>query len=158
MVTETFRTLDEHLSRSECDSSDWADGLGSTVARELLEKFEDEEWRRLADEWRNREVQWRACLVGSLHPHYGETAQEMLISALEDSDPEVAFLALSGVAFHCGVSDCADGVFEDGDILHARFRRRVSCTDGIREKIRFASEGCAPFLQPRFDLLLKLVS
>jgi hypothetical protein len=158
MFNENFQKFDAHLSEADFDSQDWNDGLGREVAVELLAKFEIEDWSHLSGKWAKKERLWRGCLVSSLSPDLGEDAQNILISAMKDSDPEVAFLALDLISFYCGINDGSDGPFEDSNILNQEFRVRVLNTNRINEKIHGISKMCAPFLQARFNLLSKVLS
>ena len=88
----------------------------------------------------------------------GSRAQDLLLSALGDPDPEVAFLALDLVSFYCGVNDGSGGPFEDQAILNKGFKAQVRNTSGIIDSIRNISNECLPAFQARFNLLTKVLT
>lgn len=74
-----------------------------------------------------------------------------------DQDAEVSFLAVSGIAFHCGVNDAAEGPFIDLEIQDPSFVQRARAAAGLADQTRRVRAFCAPQFQRRFDLLAKLL-
>src|SRR4051794_4210065 len=105
--------FDAFLQRSDSDSMEWADGGGAEEAGEMLAALPQPEWPQLKSLCLNRGAAWRACLASILHPRQGELAEHLMLNLAWDQDAEVAFLAVSGIAFYCGVNDSAKAPFVD---------------------------------------------
>lgn len=139
----TLQRLDEHLEASEPDSMEWADGLGATRAAELLAALADEEWAGIAGLSAQRSADWRRLLAEVLEPGSGEQAQELLLALSADADEEVAFAALTKIAFHCGVNAKAEGAFVDAGILDEAFWARCRAHEGLVARAERAAQGCS---------------
>lgn len=117
--------LDALLEKSDLDSSDWAE-YEYKDGEALLAKLNAEDRAVLFRSAKVRPANWRGCLISILHPLNADERNELL-GAVEDSDDEVAYSALSRIYFFCGFIDSEKkGVLEDS-------RCRV---DGLRERVR----------------------
>ena len=155
---ESVAKFDELLQRSDSDSSTWTDGGDAWEAEGMLATLTQEEWLHVKDLCSNRDARWRACLASILRPQQGELAKRLMLDLAWDQDPEVAFLAVSGIAFYCGVNDSAKGAFFDSKIRNASFTSLAKTTDGLKDQIDAVSAYCHPQIQQRFELLAKLLS
>jgi hypothetical protein len=135
----------------------WADGGGAEEAEEMLMALSQQDWPQLKSLCSNRGAAWRACLASILRPQQGELAEHLLLDLAWDQEAEVAFLAMSGIAFYCGVNDSAIGPFIDLKIRNSSFFALAKATMGLREQIRRASAFCHPRFQRRFGLLTDLL-
>ena len=88
----------------------------------------------------------RTCLDPSL----GEAAQDLMLELALDADEEVAFAAMGGVAFHCGVN-CGAEPFLDRKIEKPGFLAKARAKVGLRE--RASQIDSDPGFQARFALL-----
>ena len=150
--------LDRHLQQSEYDSQDWADGHGAELAAEALAELSQEEWDALQRMVSARAANWRACLASVLRPQLGEGASKLLIQLSADSEIDVAFTALRGVAFYCGVNHSASGPFLSARTVVPEFLKQAKETDVLLENIQRVSVQCHPYLQRELDLLVGVVA
>ena len=155
---DPYAKFDRHVSRHDADTQLWADGGGAEEAEEHLANFQDEDWQTLRAAYPDKDRLWRGCLACALKPHMGARAQDILIAMIDEPDPEVAFDALRSTAFYCGVNANADGHFVDSAIVHPDFLERVKSANGIVDKIRSVSVGCAPYFVEKFRLLEKVIA
>jgi hypothetical protein len=132
---------------------EWADGGGAEEASGLAEALVDQDWSTLELLCTRREAKWRACLASILCPRQGEQAEEMLLSLTSDKDAEVAFLAVLGVAFYCGINSSANGPFIDPKIRVQSLFLRARNMTGLADRVRKVGTSCAPQFQKQFELL-----
>lgn len=156
-MSSSIEKLDEHLQRSDSDSAAWADGGGAEEAKEFLTALPRSEWARLESLCLTRGARWRACLATILHPGQGEFAAHLLLNLAWDADDEVAFLAVSGIAFHCGVDDSAAGPFTDSKIRDHAFLSAAQAHIGLPRQVRRVGALCHPRIQRRFEMLVRLL-
>lgn len=149
----TTVNFDDFLQKSDADSMQWADGGGAEEAEEVLATFSQEDWSQIKALYSRRGARWRGCLATILRPQQGEVAARLMLDLAWDQDPEVAFLAVSHIAFYCGVNDSADGPFIDLKIRQPSFLSLVKTTKGLPDQIRKVSAACHPRFQRRFELL-----
>ena len=149
--------FDAFLQRSDLDSMDWADGGGAEEAGEMLAALPLQEWPQLKSLCSKRGATWRACLASILHPRQGEPAEHLILHLALDQDSEVAFRAVSGIAFNCGVNDSAKGPFLDLKIRNASFVSLAKLAEGLADQVRRVSASCDPHFQRRFEVLAKLL-
>ncbi|WP_198414867.1 hypothetical protein [Piscinibacter terrae] len=145
--------LDTLLQRSDSDSMRWADGGDAEIAEEMLASLPKEDWLRVKDLCSSRDSQWRACLASILRPQQGEFAQRLLLDLAWDQELEVAFLAVSGIAFYCGVNDGRQGPFIDLKTRNPTFLSRAKSAADLVVQVRKVSALCYPTIQARFELL-----
>jgi hypothetical protein len=149
--------FDAFLHRFNCDQTAWADGGGAEEAREMLAELSPNEWSQLNSLCSSRGTAWRACLASILHPRQGKGAEQLMLDLACDQDAEVSFLAVSGIAFHCGVNDSAEGPFTDLEIQDPSFLQLARVGAGLVDQIHRVRASCAPHFQRRLDLLVKLL-
>ena len=150
--------LDQHLQQSQYDSQDWAGGLGAELAVETIAELSQEEWGALQRMVPARAANWRACLASVLRPQLGEGASKLLIQLSADQEIDVAFAALRGVAFYCGVNHSASGPFLSARTVVPEFLQLAKETDGLSENIKRVSAQCHPYFQRELGLLVGVLT
>jgi hypothetical protein len=146
-------SLDHLLSESDADSMDWSDGSGHEVVSELLAKFSRADWVELEAQYQGRSSKWRECLASALHPQYGEVAERMLFAMAGDATGEVAFYALSSIAFHCGVNANSKGAFLDPRVQIPSFLEAARRSPGLSTAIERVAMHCSADFNCRLQLL-----
>ena len=154
----TLERLDEHLKRSDHDSQDWADGLGAELAAEGLAQLTQREWSALEHMVQSRAPSWKARLASVLRPQFGEFAGRLLLQLSADSDIEVAFLAMRGVAFYCGVNNSSDDPFVDARLAVPEFLQMAKESEGLTERIYAVGAQCHPLFRRELALLEGVLS
>jgi hypothetical protein len=159
-VLSVLEALDQLLSNADPDSMRWADGGGHERAMELLGKLDAAEWQAIADRVGERSSFWRQCLASVLRPQLDDAAAQLLLDLTNDSDGEVAFAALSAVAFYCGVNDSAEGVFIDASIRVPAFLSLARASATLQQAIQRLSTGgaCHLVFVARFRLLAREIA
>lgn len=153
-----MKELDDLLQRSDPDSMDWADGGGHELATKLLGALGPEEWQALAATLERRDTRFRQCLAEALAPALGSEAKRLMLTMVRDADAEVAFVAASRLAFHCGVNDGPAGPFIDPTTRDESLLNEARSTCGLTDALRSVAASCDPRLQQRLQLLLALLS
>lgn len=125
MTSSIFKTFDSFLSANDHESMDWCDGGGYEVAEGYLGSFDENDWQQLKDCWRERTYQWQGCLVSVLHPSCGSVSQDIIFEMALSDNPEIAFEAMNGISFYCGINANSDGQFIDESIVNFEFRERL---------------------------------
>ncbi|MES9969568.1 MAG: hypothetical protein ABW092_06005 [Candidatus Thiodiazotropha sp.] len=125
MTSSLFKTLDSFLFINDHESMDWCDGGEYEVAEGYLGSFDEKDWQQLKGCWRERPVQWQGCLVSVLHPSYGGVSQDIILEMALSENPEIAFDAMCGISFYCGINANSDGQFIDESIVNSEFRERL---------------------------------
>ena len=149
--------FDAFLQKSGSDSSDWADAGGAEEAEEALAGLPQQDWLELETLCSSREAKWRGCLVSILRPQQGSVAERLMLELAWDQDTEVAFLAVSGIAFYCGVNDSAKGPFVDLTIRSASFLALAKTKVGLADQIREIGATSYSQFQSRFALLVAVL-
>ncbi|WP_457320868.1 hypothetical protein [Roseateles sp. P5_E11] len=159
-MPSVLEALDELLSASDADSMRWNDGGEHERAAEMLGMLQEAQWQAVSSLVDARPASWRQCLASVLGPHQGNAAAQLLLELTNDSDGEVAFEALSAVAFYCGVNSSADGVFVDMSIQIPAFLSLARTSMSLRQAIqRLSSDGSGPFpFVARFRLLAREIA
>ncbi|MFI8616460.1 hypothetical protein ACIGHN_13245 [Acidovorax sp. NPDC077693] len=149
----SVNSLDALLQNSDADSMEWADGGGAEDAAEMMAILSEQDWLKLKSISLNRDRNWRACLASSLNPRQGEQAEHLLLTLASDQDLEVAFLAVRGIAFYCGINDSMNGPFIDPKIRVSSTHALAKATSGLASRVRKVGSSCGPRFQRQFELL-----
>ncbi len=149
--------LDQLLAESDADSMDWNDGSGHGVASEFLSKFGDADWAELEARYQDRSSKWRECLATALCPQYGEAAEQLLLALADDTTGEVAFYALSNIAFYCGVNASSKGAFLDPRVQILSFIEAARRSPGLPAAIERVTRHCSAHFNRRFQLLAQVI-
>ncbi|MEB6667232.1 hypothetical protein MXM33_09335 [Acinetobacter vivianii] len=149
--------LDALLQRSDSDSMDWADGGGAEKAEEMLAALPEPAWPELKALCSSRNAAWRACLVSILCPQHGELAKYLMLELAADQDVEVAFLAVSSIAFYCGVNDSTKETFVDLSIQDASFLSQAKAKLGLTSHIHRVRASSHTLFQKRFEALAQML-
>ncbi|HHL2459774.1 TPA: hypothetical protein ACQ30S_004108 [Yersinia enterocolitica] len=150
-------SLDHLLAESDADSMDWNDGGGHKAASELLGKFTAADWAELEARCHVRNSKWRECLATVVRPQYGVAASQLLLALANDTTGEVAFYALLGIAFYCGVNANSDGGFLDPRIQNLSFLEAARRSPRLPEAIQRTTRHCSAHFNSRFELLAQIL-
>jgi len=156
-MQSSIAAFDTFLQESNSDSMDWADGGGADDADRLLGMLSRQEWGQLKYLYKSRDAKWRASLASVLRPQQGEDAERLMLDLAWDQDGEVAFLAVSSIAFYCGINEAAKGPFIDLKIRIPSFLSRAKTTAGLADQTRRVSARCHTHLQRRLEFFARLL-
>ena len=134
MMLKMFNKFDELLRESDADSQDWADGGGAEDAMEYLEGFGELEWKHLSETWEKKDKKWRECLASALYA-FCEEAQDLIIKMVYDKDSDVAFEAMDGLNFYCGINRDSVGQFWDERGINQKLIDKVKKQEGFKERV-----------------------
>jgi hypothetical protein len=149
----SIENLDTLLQRSDIDSMAWADGGGAEEAAEMMATLSEQDWSKLKSIYPSRGAMWRACLASSLSPRQGEQAERLLLTLASDQDTGIAFVAVRGIAFYCGVNDSMQGPFIDLKIRVPSFLSLAQADQGLANQVRKVGASCDPKFRRQFELL-----
>jgi hypothetical protein len=157
-MTSIIDRLDHLLDEHDADSMEWCDGLASQDASDLLVELSAPDWRELERLCALRGVDWRECLASVLSPAQGAAAEEILFQLASDQSGEVAFHALSQIAFYCGVNANAAGAFLDTSIQVPSFLVASRAKTDLRDALHLLWERSGAHVRSRLDLLSALLA
>lgn len=136
MTSSIFKSLDSFLSVNDHESMDWCDGGEYEVAEGYLAVLDEHDWLQLKACWREKTAQWQGCLISVLHPAYGRSSQDIMLEMAQSENPEIAFEAMCGISFYCGINANSEGEFIDEEIANSEFREYLKKNEDFLASIK----------------------
>ena len=153
MTSSIFKSLDSFLSVNDHESMDWCDGGEYEVAEGYLADLDENDWLQLKACWREKTAQWQGCLISVLHPAYGRSSQDIMLEMAQSENPEIAFEAMYGISFYCGINANSGGQFIDEEIANSEFREYLKKNEDFLASIK----SIGKVVGRKYELLQKVL-